>query len=110
MRNLQKIWKIAEANKEGFTIYLPSLEPVKNGWVIANIATQNRVGIKGLEFVIEFALNHNRIVGGYLNQSGVFQFDASIVEPNELLAIELMKLHKQDCIYNLETAKMIWNE
>lgn len=106
----EQILKIAEANKDGFTIYLPSLEFVKHGWVIANIATQNQYGVEGLDFVIEFAMNHNRIIGGYLNSKNVFQWDASIVEPNREKAIELMKLHNQDCIYHIETKQLIWNE
>lgn len=107
---IDQILKIAEENKEGFTIYIPSLEFVKHGWVIANKATQDMYGREGLIQVVEFAMNHNRIVGGYLNANGVFQFDASIVEPNEQRAIALMLVHDQDCIYNLETARMIWKD
>lgn len=110
MKDLQIILKIANENKEGFTLYLPSLEFVKKGWVIANMHTQNQYGVEGLKFVYEFAMSHNRILGGYKNEKGVFQWDASIVEPNTQLAISLMRLHNQDCIYNLETRKLIWNE
>lgn len=106
----EQIFKLAEENKAGFTVYIPSLDFVKHGWVIANMATQNMFGKDGLTKVIEFAMKHNRILGGYMNTSGIFQFDASIVEPNEQRAIALMLLHDQDCIYNLNTKKIIWND
>ncbi len=108
MDNLKtKITEIAKANPDGFTIYLPSLEFVKKGWVIANANTQNQYS---LDFVLDFAMNHNRIIGGYKNENGVFQYDASIVEPNRNLAISLMLLHNQDCIYNLETGEYLTND
>jgi hypothetical protein len=107
---LNAIMDIANQNKEGFTLYLPSLEFVKHGWVIANAATQNQFGADGLETVLSFALQHNRILGGYCNEDSIFQWDASIVEPNRMLAISLMILHHQDCIYNLSTGEMVWNE
>ena len=80
---INQIETIASENKEGFTIYLPSLEFVSSGWVIANQATQNKFGTPGLIEVVDFAMLHNRIVGGYLNAEGVFQYDASIVERPE---------------------------
>ncbi len=105
---IDQILKIAEQNPEGFTIYLPSMEFVKHGWVIANKETQDKFGRKGLIEVVEFAMNHNRIVGGYRNKDGEFQFDASIVEPDRQVAISLMLIHHQDCIYNLETFDLLW--
>ncbi len=107
---IDQILQIAEKNAEGFTIYLPSFEHVTNGWVIANRFTQNKFGRQGLIEVVDFAMSHNRIIGGYRNVNGIFQFDASIVEPNDQIAISLMILHDQDCIYNLRTKKMIWTE
>ena len=105
-----QIKSIANDNPDGFTIYLPSLEFVKHGWVIANKLTQNQFGDEGLQVVLEFAMQHNRIVGGYRNADGIFQWDASIVEPVEETAIQLMKLHDQDSIYHLDTQTLIWND
>lgn len=106
----KKILEIANKNTMGFTIYVPSCEFVKFGWVIANVGTQNNYGITGLRNVLEYAMKHNRIIGGYKNEKGVFQWDASIVEPNKQLAISLMILHNQDCIFNLETSEYLKND
>ncbi len=46
---ITKIQEIAEQNPQGFTVYIPSLESVKNGWVIANVKTQNCFGESGLK-------------------------------------------------------------
>lgn len=62
-----------------------------------------------IEKILEIAeKNAEGIVGGYKYVNGIFQFDASIVEPNDQIAISLMVVHDQDCIYNLKTHKMIW--
>jgi len=107
---LDSLEKLAQENPEGFTVYLPSLEFVSSGWVISNKATQNCFGREGLKKVVEFAMKHNRIVGGYRNAEGIFQYDSSIVEPNEQIAITLMVIHDQDAIYHLETGRLIWRE
>ena len=45
----QKIKEIAKKNPQGFTIYIPSLERVTKGWVIANSATQDCFNDEGLK-------------------------------------------------------------
>ena len=60
--------KISKENPNGFTVYLPSLEKVTRGWVIANELTQDCFGIEGLRKVVEFAMNHNRIIGGWFDE------------------------------------------
>lgn len=108
MDTIAKIKQIARANQEGFTLYLPSLEFVKHGWVIANSATQNFHGDEGLQKAYEFAMNHNRIIGGWYDEnSGLFYWDAVIVEPDREKAIELMEMHDQIGIYNLDTAEYL---
>lgn len=106
---VQKIYEIAQSYPDGFTVYIPSLEPVKNGWCIANRATQNHFGIDGLEKVVAFAMKHNRIVGGW-QEGRNFYFDATIVEPDEQIAISMMILHNQKSIYNLGNMKYIKNQ
>lgn len=105
---LAKIKEIAKKNPQGFTVYLPSLEPVRNGWIIANIETQDCFGDEGLKKVVVFAMKYNRIVGGWFNEEDRrYYFDASIIEPNREKAIECMKLHQQIAIINLETFEII---
>jgi len=101
----KQIKEIAKQNPQGFTIYLPSLEPVRNGWVIANIKTQNCFGDAGLQKALKFAMTYNRIIGGWFD-NGNYYFDASIVEPNKEKALILKELHKQIAIINLETLEI----
>lgn len=110
MENLiNEIMRIANENPDGFTIYLPSLEFVKNGWVIANIATQDCFGDSGLRKALDFAMNHNRIIGGW-KDGDKFYFDATIVEPNRDIAVEIMKLNKQLAIFNLNSKELIFSQ
>jgi len=101
---IELVWKIAEENRQGFTIYLPSCEPVAKGWAIANSETQNSFGIEGLRAVIVYAWDRNRIVGGWFDsRDGQFYFDAVIVEDDQDKAMIMMVLHNQKGIFNLET-------
>ena len=107
----KRIKEIAEQNKIGFTIYLPSLEFANSGWVIANALTQKSFGDSGLDKVIKFAMKYNRLLGGwYEEKSDQYFYDAVILEPDKEKALELMKLHNQKAIFNLETKEYIQNE
>ncbi len=109
MKNLiTRIEQIAQDNPEGFTVYLPSLEMAKDGWAIANRFTQNKFGREGLEFVLEYAMKHNRIIGGWYHE-GKFYYDAIILESDEQVAISQMIIHNQIGIYNIRTQKFIKN-
>lgn len=106
---LDRIFEIASQNPDGFTVYIPSLEHASRGWVIANSATQNCFGREGLMKVLDFAMKHNRIVGGWM-EDDQFYFDAPIIEPDEQKAIAMMVLHNQIAIYELHTGRLIYNE
>lgn len=105
---VKKLMAYARENPVGFTVYIPSLEPVKRGWVIASKDTQFSFGELGLKKVIDYAMDRNRIVGGWEND-GKFYFDASIVEDDIEIAYHLMLLHKQEAIFNLNTFKILVN-
>lgn len=107
---VKKILRIAEENPIGFTIYLPNCEFATRGWVIADKDTQNQFGEEGLRFVLEYALEMNRLIGGWLDQKdNQFHFDAVIVQSDRSIAEELMRLHNQKAIFNLESGEEIDN-
>jgi len=101
---------IAEQHEMGFTVYLPDLEFANSGWVIANQLTQSAHGDEGLDRVLEFALKYNRLLGGWLEEDdSLFYYDAVILEPEKEKALELMKMHNQKGIFNLETGEYVEN-
>ena len=65
---IDAIQKIAEQNPEGFTVDLTTLKRITAGISVAYIETQDSFGIEGLEQVIKHALEHDRKVGGWMNE------------------------------------------
>lgn len=102
---LVKLKYLAEENPRGFTVYVPSLEPVKKGWVVASIETQNSFGDEGLEKVLKYAIPTTRIVGFWDNE-GTFYWDAVMVFDNEEEATEAGIANEQIAIYNIENNEL----
>ena len=74
------IEKIAKENPEGFTVKLPEMSWVISGYIAAYKDTQNCFGAEGLKKAVEHALNHDKIVGGWMNEENkLFYFDSSKV-------------------------------
>ena len=65
---IDAIQKIAEQNPEGFTVDLTTLKRITAGISVAYIETQDSFGIEGLERVIKHTLEHDRKVGGWMNE------------------------------------------
>jgi fructokinase len=105
MTNLfEAIQKVAKENPEGFTVKIPTLEWVTDGYVAAYSETQNCFGNKGLRKVLEHAEKHDKIVGGWLNEDNQqFYFDSSKVFNSMKEAIEFGRKNKQISIFDLNT-------
>ena len=58
---IDAIFEIAKQNPEGFTVEVPSLEPVTSGFVSASSDTQNCFGRSGLKRVVSHALDHGKV-------------------------------------------------
>lgn len=94
--------KIASENPDGFTVYIPSLKWVTNGYIVAYKETQDSFGDDGLKRVITHALENNKIVGGWLNtENQMYYFDSSKVFENREEAIEFGKQNEQIAIFDL---------
>lgn len=103
-----EILEIARKNPDGFTIELPSLEPVKTGIVVAYEATQNSFDIEGLKKCVRHALKHGNKIGGWLNtENGLFYFDSVITFKNEEEAIKFGKAQNQIAIFDLDNLRLI---
>jgi hypothetical protein len=104
----QLIIEIAKRNPEGFTIEIPSLKPVTSGYISAYLETQNSFGYEGLDKVINHAINHGKVVGGWLDtETNLYYFDSSKVFENLKEAIEFGKQNKQIAIFDLNELKTI---
>jgi fructokinase len=100
----EAIKKIAKENPEGFTVEIPTLEWVTNGYIAACSETQNCFGDEGLRKVLEHAEKHGKIVGGWLNEDNQqFYFDSSKVFTSMKKAIEFGRKNQQISIFDLET-------
>lgn len=105
-----EVLKIAEVNKEGFTIEIPTLEHVKSGIVVAYKETQDSHDQKGLQKCLEHALNHDRIIGGWLDEeTDKFYFDSCKVFPSDQRdkAIQFGRENKQIAIFDLTNLELI---
>ena len=100
--------RIAEMNPSGFT-FNPSIGRfTKRGYVVATSMTQDCIGKSGLFRVVKFYLCHrNYCIGGWRNEDGQMQFDASMVYLNIEEAIQSALCNGQRAIFNLYTGQKI---
>lgn len=107
---IDRVWEYSLKNPYGFTLNIETFEPIKFGICVAYFETQNCFDKKGLEQVIDHAIRHNKIVGGWLNDgNGFYYFDSiRIFRNSELeLAIEFAKQNEQLAIFDLTNLKEI---
>lgn len=98
------IEKIASENPEGFTIEVPSLEFVQSGIVSAYEATQNNFDSSNLVQVLNHAISHSSILGGWLDsETNIFYFDSCKIFKDLEEAIKFGKENNQIAIFDLDT-------
>lgn len=98
----RQIKQIAAQNPYGFTFSCKTKTLVKYGIVVSYQETQNCFGDEGLKKVIEHAMNHDNIIGGWLNsENGHFYFDSCKLFTDLNEAIEFGKANKQIAIFDL---------
>lgn len=107
---IERVWEYSKNNPDGFTLDLETFEPIKFGIAVAYLETQDSFNIKGLTRVIEHALDHHKVVGGWLNgENGFFYFDSVRIFKNseKEKAIEFAKSNKQLAVFDLTNLKTI---
>lgn len=98
-----ELLRVAAGNPTGFTINITDFQPVKKGWAVALLETQDCFGREGAEKVIEVAIAKTAsIVGGWLYDNK-FYFDAVMIVENEDEATRLGIENQQIGIYQIET-------
>jgi fructokinase len=103
-----EILKIAEANKDGFTVNIESFKHVTSGIVVAYKETQNAFDYEGLIKCVEHALLHDKVIGGWFNEdNGKFYYDSCKIFTNEAEAIEFGRANGQIAIFDLTNLREI---
>lgn len=104
----EKIKKVAEVNKEGFTIEIGTLGHVTSGIVVAYKETQNSFDDEGLKKCIDHALSHDKTVGGWFNdENDKFYFDSCKVFTDLEEAKEFGRLNEQIAIFDLDNLREV---
>jgi fructokinase len=102
------IQKMAEENPEGFTVDLTTLKKVTGGISVAYLETQNSFGDEGLKRVLKHALEHEKTVGGWLdNDAGSFYFDSVHIFTDLEAAKRFGRENKQIAIFDLTNLRLI---
>ena len=102
------ILRIAEQKPDGFTLDPFTGRVLSHGYVVASARTQDCFGKAGLYRVVKYCLAHrNYCVGGWKNEEGLMQYDASMVYNNIEDAIKAAILNGQRAIFNLYTGREI---
>lgn len=105
---IDRVWEYSKNNPYGFTLNIETFRPIKFGICVAYSETQNSFGKDGLRTVINHALKHNKIVGGWLNEdNGFYYFDSCRIFKDLEKAIEFAKQNKQLAIFDLTNLREI---
>ncbi|MGC4130236.1 MAG: hypothetical protein QM564_11935 [Bergeyella sp.] len=107
---IDRVWEYSQNNPDGFTLNLETFKPIKFGICVAYLETQDSHDKESLEQVINHSLEHNKIIGGWLNvENEKFYFDSIRIFKNSELkeAIEFAKQQKQIAIFDLTNLKEI---
>ena len=98
-----KVLKYAETNKEGFTLNIKTLEPVTSGIVVSYKATQSSFSENDVLSVINHALKHDCVVGGWYNSEDKrFYFDSNKIFSNIAKAINFGIENEQIAIFDID--------
>jgi hypothetical protein len=110
---VELVWNYSQVHPEGFTLDVSKKVPVNRGIVVAYEETQNSFGKESIQKVVEHALDHDNIVGGWFNESDTsYYYDSDRVfeDGHYTEAIAFAKLNHQLAIYDITHDSVIWIE
>lgn len=104
----EQIKRIAEQNPYGFTVDLRTMQTVYYGFVVAYAATQNSFGDAGLEKALSHAMQHDCILGGWLNtENQQYYYDSCKVFAEQAKAHQFAIDNEQMAYFSLHELKEI---
>lgn len=107
---LEYVIACSDEHPEGFTVNIRTFNPVTDGIAVAYFETQNRSGRESLPFVIEHALQHESVVGGWLDtRDSIYYYDSDRIFPDTALnaAIAFAVENRQYAVYHLGLDSLI---
>jgi fructokinase len=107
------VWDYAVQHPDGFTLDVETKMPVTSGIAVAYFETENSFGKESLDKVIEHALNHEKVVGGWFNgEDSLYYFDSDRIFAAGAYedAMAFAKENLQLSIYDLTNDSLIWIE
>lgn len=107
---IERMWDYSQSNPDGFTIDVISFACPKEGIVVSYEATQNSFGKESLRKVLDHALGHAHLVGGWLDKSqNKYYFDSDTIFQESMLneALEWGRKNKQLAVFVLSEQKEI---
>ena len=102
----EAIKEIARENPAGFTVDLTTLKKVTGGISVAYLETQNSFGDEGLKRVIKHALEHEKTVGGWMNNENYY-FDSIRIFGDLEEALQFGRENEQLYIFDLGKQELI---
>ena len=106
---VERLIETANQNPYGFTINILTWKLAISGYSVSYESTQDSNDINTLTTIVEHALQHDNIVGGWINiKTDIKYFDSSKVFRDKDEAIEFGKLNKQIAIYDLTNGLTIY--
>lgn len=105
------VWEYSLSNPDGFTVELPSLEPVTSGLAVGYYIGQENIGKESLGEVISHALANDNVIGGWLDtQDDTYYFDSiCIFEDDEhQQATQFAIENNQRAYYDLSNEQTIY--
>ncbi|MGM9832243.1 MAG: hypothetical protein ACI31A_00960 [Candidatus Limisoma sp.] len=103
-------WLYAQNHPDGFTLRLTDMTAPDEGIVASYAATQNSFGKDGLRRAVVHALEHHKVVGGWLNPDNrLYYFDSDTIFEESALsdAIEWARKNNQQTVYILSTDQIV---
>lgn len=110
---VELVWNYSQVHPEGFTLDISKKIPVNSGIVVAYEETQNSFGKESIQKVIEHALDHDQIVGGWYNESDssyYYDSDRVFADGQYTQAIAFARENNQLAIYDITNDSVIWIE
>ena len=104
---IERVKAIAAENPYGFTLSVPTCEPILFGIVVAHLDTQDSFGDEGLLECLVHALENDKVLGGWKNEDGTMQYDSCKVFTSLSEALAFAKENNQRAIFNLTTLEEI---
>lgn len=111
MINYATLEEVINQGQEGFTFDLYANRLVTSGIVVAYAETQDAYGPAGLLNALRHAIEHDGVLGGWLNSENQrFYFDSCKIFRNLEEAKAFAIANKQLAFYWIEKREVIWIE